>query len=170
MWTLGRLVAADGTMVVYGDFVYPLGDRFIPDIALAVDGPFDRLAKAITMSLDDNEKTDFIGLDAAEAAEELAAVVLRALPGPDELADCGCTRTRHRCSRCGACCARPTLARCSWSRRPTSTRSSRTTSLSGGLGPILGAGTSPLTDGGVRPELGRSSRGPGRSPRRNFCL
>ena len=34
----------------------------------------------------------------------------------------------------------------------------------------LGAGTSPLTDGGVRPELGRSSRGPGRSPRRKFCL
>ena len=24
MWTLGRLVAADGTMVVYGDFVYPI--------------------------------------------------------------------------------------------------------------------------------------------------
>ena len=34
----------------------------------------------------------------------------------------------------------------------------------------LGAGTSPLTDGAVRPELGRSSRGPGRSPRRKFCL
>ena len=93
MWTLGRLVAADGTLVVYGDLVYPLGDRFISDIALAVNGPFDRLAKAITMSLDEDEKTDFIGLNAAEAAEELAAVVLRALPGPDELADCGGTRT-----------------------------------------------------------------------------
>ena len=32
----------------------------------------------------------------------------------------------------------------------------------------LGAGTSPPTDGGVRPELGRSSRGPGRSPGRKF--
>ena len=38
MWTLGRLVAADGTLVVYGDLVYPLGDRFIPDIALVRAG------------------------------------------------------------------------------------------------------------------------------------
>ena len=35
---------------------------------------------------------------------------------------------------------------------------------------MLGAGTSPLTDGGVRPELGRSSRGPGRgAPEQNFA-
>ena len=40
--------AADGTLIVYGALVYPLGDRFISDIALAVNGPFDRLAKAIT--------------------------------------------------------------------------------------------------------------------------
>ena len=59
LWTLGHLVAADGTMVVYGDFVYPLGARFDSDIALAVDGPLDRLAKAITLSLDDDEKADY---------------------------------------------------------------------------------------------------------------
>ena len=92
LWNLGHLVAADGTMAIYGDFVYPLGDRFDPDVALAVNGPMDRLAKAITLSLADDERADFLELDAAEAAEELAAFVLRSLPGPDELADCGGSR------------------------------------------------------------------------------
>ena len=55
LWNLGHMVAADDTMVVYGDFVYALGNRFIPDDALAVNGPIDRLAKAITLSLDDDE-------------------------------------------------------------------------------------------------------------------
>ena len=32
LWNLGHLVAADGTLAIYGDFVYALGNRFIPDV------------------------------------------------------------------------------------------------------------------------------------------
>ena len=93
LWTYKDLAPADGTKAVYGDFVPVLRKRFDPAVALAVGGCFDRLAKAITTSLDEDEKLEIIPLSVAETAEELAAWVVRSLPIPDEVAVMSDTRT-----------------------------------------------------------------------------
>ena len=76
LWTFKDLVGEYGgappdsplnspTMAVYGDLVLVLGERFDPDVALAVDGCFDQLAKYITSSLDEDESQAYAGLDQA---------------------------------------------------------------------------------------------------------
>eukprot|EP00964_Phaeocystis_antarctica_P068381 scaffold41425_cov35-Phaeocystis_antarctica.AAC.1 len=55
LWSYKNLAPADGTKMVYGDFVPVLRARFDPDEALAVGGCFDWLAKALTTSLATDE-------------------------------------------------------------------------------------------------------------------
>lgn len=79
------LVCPDGTMAAYGDLVPVLRERFDPDVALVANGPFDRLAKAITTSLAKDETDEYVALSANECALELSAWLRRALPVPDEI-------------------------------------------------------------------------------------
>ena len=92
LWKLSDLQTANEDLSLYGDLVCPLGLRFDPDVALVQDGPFDKLAMAITKSLSQEEASDYTGLTKEEAAVELATWVRYALPCPAELCEYGGTR------------------------------------------------------------------------------
>ena len=92
LWKLSDLKTANEDLSLYGDLVCPLGLRFDPDVALVQDGPFDKLAMAITKSLSQEEAHDYTGLTKEEAAVELATWVRYALPFPAELCEYGGTR------------------------------------------------------------------------------
>ena len=93
LWTYKVLAPADGTMAVYGDFVSVLRTRFDPAVALVAGGCFDRLAKTLTTSLEEDEAKEIVPLNVADTAEEMAAWVVRNLPIPDEVAVMSDTRT-----------------------------------------------------------------------------
>ena len=93
LWRYKDLEAAAETNFIYGDLSVMLGNRFDHEVALVSGGCFDKLAKAITTSLNPDEKDMYMALDAAEGAVEIAAWLRRALPFPDDISEYGATRT-----------------------------------------------------------------------------
>ena len=92
LWTSKNLQTANGDLSLYGDLVYSLVERLDPDVALILDGPFDKLAKAIATSLSKEEVDDYMELSKKDAAEELSTWARYALPFPAELGEYGVTR------------------------------------------------------------------------------